>query len=122
MFNILKKHIYLIPPIQMFILVVLAVFEYNFNYKFPLTFLFNLGATFGNSTSTLLIYLFLFLNPKSKYCLFTKSMVLALFLNQILYYFSFYISNNLYQNIYTIFSFMCGIIGYFLILKTKKNE
>lgn len=120
MFNILKKHIYLIPPIQMFILVVLAIFEYSFNYKFPLTFLFNLGATFGNSTSTLLIYLFLFLNPKSKYCLFTKSMVLALFLNQILYYFSFYISNNLYQNIYTIFSFMCGIIGYFLILKTKK--
>lgn len=84
LYFILKNNIYLVPPIQILVLVVLAIIELSTDYKFSKTELFNLGFNLGSSTFTLLVYLAFFFNPKLRHCLFTRCMVIGLCLNQIL--------------------------------------
>lgn len=114
LFYILKTYVYLLPPIQILVLVVLATIELTTDFKFSETLLFHLGFNVGNSTISLLVYVAFFFNPKLRYCLFTRCMVVGLILNQILYYLSFFIPNDYYQKLYTIASFLIGIFGYYV--------
>lgn len=120
---ILSRLIYLVPPIQMFVLFILSLIECFTDYKFSNDRLFDLGLGFGSSITTSLVYIVMFFNPKANYCLFTKCMVIGLILNQYLYMICYYIPNELYQKFYTIFSFAITLVGYYiLIFKNKKNE
>ncbi len=117
----LKTYIYLIPPIQILTLVVLASIELSTNYKFSETQLSNLGLNLGNSNATLLVYVVIFFNPKLRYCLFTRCMVVGIVLNQFLYYLSIFISNELFNKLYTIICFGVAIVGYWILLFKNKQ-
>jgi hypothetical protein len=121
LFFILKTYVYLIPPIQLMTLVVLSVIELETTYKFSQTLLFHLGANNGSSTATLLVYVAYFFNPKFRHCLFTRCIVIGLILNQILYYLSLLITNELYQQLYTIASFFVAITAYWIYLFRNKK-
>lgn len=121
LFYILKTYVYLLPPIQILVLVVMATIELLTDFKFSETLLFHLGFNVGNSTFTLLVYIAFFFNPKLRYCLFTRCMVVGLILNQILYYLSFFISNEYYQKLYTITAFAVAIVGYWIYLFRNKK-
>jgi len=82
MFHFLKTYIYLIPPIQILLLVVLAFIEFFSDYKFSQNEIIEIGINFGNSNATLLVYIVLFFHPKLRYCLFTRCMVVGVILNQ----------------------------------------
>lgn len=121
MFHFLKTYIYLIPPIQILVLVALASIELFTDYKFSDTQLWQIGFYLGSSNATLLVYGVLFFHPKLRYCLFTRCMVVGLILNQLLYYFSFFITNKLFDKLYTIIAFVIGIIGYWILLFRNKK-
>lgn len=122
LFYILKTYVYLLPPIQILVLVVLATIELTTSFKFSQTLLFDIGFNMGNSTFTLLVYVAFFFNPKLRYCLFTRCMVVGLILNQFLYYLSFFIPNEYYQKLYTITAFAIAIVCYWIYLLMPKKE
>jgi len=121
LFYILKTYVYLLPPIQILVLVVLATIELTTTFRFSETLLFDIGFNVGSSTISLLVYVAFFFNPKLRYCLFTRCMVVGLILNQILYYLSFFITNQDYQKLYTITSFSIAIVGYWIYLFRNKK-
>ena len=121
MFYFIRKYIYLIPPIQILTLVVLAMIELCTDFKFSYDNLFVLGFNLGNSNATLLAYVVLFFHPKLRYCLFTRCMVVGLILNQLLYCFSKFITNELFDKIYTLISFGIGLLGYWILLFRNKK-
>lgn len=118
---ILTRYIYLIPPIQMLLLLVIALIELVSTYRISDELLFVLGVKLGNSWATLLVYFVLFFSNKFKYCSFTKMMVIALVINQILYEVQPYIGGVLYDKVYTIMAFIMGIVMYWSILYKQKK-
>jgi hypothetical protein len=48
-------------------------------------------------------------------------MVVGLVLNQLLYYFSIFITNQLFDKIYTLIAFGIGILGYWILLFRNKK-
>jgi hypothetical protein len=119
---ILFKFIYLIPPIQMLLLVLISAIELTTNYRFSDEIIARYGVLLGSSWSTLLVYIALFYNPKLNYCLFTKMMVIALIINQVLYELYPFIGNEIYDKCYTLSSFTVSIICYWSLLYKNKTK
>lgn len=118
---ILSRLIYLVPPIQMIVLVILSLIECFTDYKFSMASLFSLGIGFGSSIMASLVYLVMYFNPKANYCLFTKCMVVGLIINLYLYIIVYDMSNDLYQKLYTFFAFGIALIGYFTLKISLKK-
>lgn len=112
----IAKYAYVLPPLQMAALLYLALFDVSDNV------LKKLAEDFGNSTISLICYVALFFNPKLRYCLFTRVIVIGLVLNHLLYKIGSLLAYDTYGDIYTALIAGSSILAWWIILfRNRKN-